>query len=91
MNEGEADQDHSNQDEEFLDGANLSMTQKFLERRKKLREVGEEKKKKDIDRKASKNRQIRYVVHQKIVNFMPTEENNTQLEQAEQILTSLFG
>jgi hypothetical protein len=46
------------------------MTQRFLERKRKLQEAGQVKEKKDVDRRASKNRKIRYVVHEKIVNFM---------------------
>jgi hypothetical protein len=31
--------------------------------------------KKQVDRKASKHRKIRYVVHEKIVNFMTPQDN----------------
>jgi hypothetical protein len=50
-----------------------------------------DKKKKEVDRKASKNRKIRYVVHDKLVNFMTPLENLALSEGKENILTTLFG
>ncbi len=48
--------------------------------------------KKEVDRKASKNRKIRYVVHDKLVNFMtPTDNLSNIFEGKDSILTSLFG
>tara|TARA_B110000285_G_C15078540_1_gene592133 strand:- start:254 stop:493 length:240 start_codon:yes stop_codon:yes gene_type:complete len=52
-------------DNEFLYGADLSMTQKYLLKRQKLKELAAEKKK-TVDCKASKGRKIRYVVHDKL-------------------------
>lgn len=58
-------------DDIYVDGADLGMTQKYLEKRKKLQENGQAATtKKEVDRKASKHRKIRYIVHEKIVNFM---------------------
>ena len=48
--------------------------------------------KKEVDRKASKNRKIRYVVHDKLVNFMtPADNFSTIFEGKDSILSSLFG
>lgn len=62
----------ANQDDDdiYVDGADLGMTQRFLERRRKLQDAGSIQTKKEVDRRASKHRKIRYVVHEKIVNFM---------------------
>jgi protein AATF/BFR2 len=57
-----------------------------------LREAkGKEEKEKDIDRKASKNRKIRYVVHDKIVNFLTPLDNISLIDDKNNIITSLFG
>jgi hypothetical protein len=40
-----------------------------------LKEAAGVQVKKEVDRKASKNRKIRYVVHEKIVNFLTPLEN----------------
>jgi protein AATF/BFR2 len=48
--------------------------------------------KKEVDRKASKHRKIRYVVHDKLVNFMtPLDNLSTIFDGKDSILTSLFG
>lgn len=44
---------------------------KYLERRN----MGD-KEKKDIDRKASKNRKVRYNVHAKLLNFLACQSEN---------------
>lgn len=79
-----------NEEDIYLEGADLGMTQKYLEQRKKIKS-GLDKKKKEVDRKASKNRKIRYVVHDKLVNFMAPLENLNVLEGKDYILNSLFG
>ena len=54
--------------------------------------MGQEKIKKEVDRKASKNRKIRYIVHEKIVNFMTASDNLSNMyEGRESTLKSLFG
>ena len=73
-----------------MDGADLGLTQKYLEKRKKLEKAGV-KEKKEVDRKASKHRKIRYVVHEKIVNFMTAMDNLLLAEGKDSILRSLFG
>ena len=79
-------------DDIYVDGADLSITQKFLERRRKLQEAAAAAKvKKQVDRKASKNRKIRYVVHEKIVNFMTPEDNLGVSTSKEALLKTLFG
>lgn len=79
-----------------MDGADLNMTQRFLEKRRKLREAaamaGDESKKKEVDRRASKHRKIRYVVHEKIVNFMaPMDSVGIVMDSKESILATIFG
>lgn len=71
------------------------MTQRFLERRRKLQDAGSIQAKKEVDRRASKHRKIRYVVHEKIVNFM-TPQDNLQVIGGDEggkqsIIQSLFG
>lgn len=48
-------------------------------------------KKKEVDRKATKGRKIRYVVHEKMQNFMNAGENLSLLEGRDQIVHNLFG
>eukprot|EP00347_Sterkiella_histriomuscorum_P006693 403351797 len=81
-------------DDMYLDGADLGLTQKYLERKRKLQMNKGEKMKKDVDRKASKNRKIRYIVHEKIVNFMTPHDNNNIdgiYDGRDSVLLSLFG
>ena len=52
---------------------------------------GESKRPKEVDRKASKNRKIRYVVHDKILNFLTPTDNLAVLEGRDAIVTNLFG
>jgi hypothetical protein len=47
--------------------------------------------KKEVDRKASKNRKIRYIIHEKIVNFMTTQDNIKLEEGRDAIVNNLFG
>lgn len=47
--------------------------------------------KKDVDRRASKNRKLRYDVHQKLMNFMAPLENVQIIPGRDQILKNLFG
>ena len=49
------------------------------------------KAKKDIDRRASKNRKIRYVVHDKILNFLVPIDNLQAVEGREALVSNLFG
>ncbi len=66
------------------------MTQRFLEKRRKL-DQGVEKIKKEVDRRASKHRKIRYVIHEKLVNFMTPADNFDIQEGRESVVKSLFG
>ena len=52
---------------------------------------GESKSSKEVDRRASKNRKIRYVVHDKILNFLTPIDNLIILEGREAIVKNLFG
>ena len=76
-------------DGQFLYGADLSLTQKFLAKKQRMKELKEEKRR-EVDRKASKGRKIKYVVHEKLLNFMIPEDNLQRLEGKEQILQTLF-
>ena len=54
------------------------------------------KEKKQVDRRASKNRKIRYLVHEKIVNFMTPMDNLQLLGGGDEgtkdsIVQTLFG
>jgi len=63
------------------------MTRKFL-KQKEQRNEGD---KKEVDRKASKNRKIRYTVHDKIVNFMVPEESEREIPGRDEIVRNLLG
>lgn len=67
------------------------MTQRYLAKRQKMQEAQGKQEKKEVDRKASKNRKIRYVIHDKIVNFMTPLENITMFDGREAIVNNLFG
>lgn len=61
------------------------MTKRFLKKR-----INKKNLKKEVDRKASKNRKIRYIVHEKIVSFMVPLDLK-QIEGRDAIVNSLFG
>lgn len=69
------------------EGIKIGLTRKYLEDRKKREEM-QKRLKKEVDRKASKNRKIRYVVHPKLENFMAPEE---EIGYNEGALDYLFG
>jgi protein AATF/BFR2 len=48
-------------------------------------------KKKDIDTKATKGRKIKYLVHDKLLNFMAPSENLNLLPGKISIINNLFG
>ena len=48
-------------------------------------------KKNEIDRKATKGRKIKYIVHEKLLNFLQPVENLQALEAKDSILSNLFG
>jgi protein AATF/BFR2 len=56
-----------------------------------LKEAAGVQVKKEVDRKASKNRKIRYVVHEKIVNFLTPLENLGMFEGRQAIVSNMFG
>lgn len=63
------------------------ITQKFIE----LQKVRNKMKKK-VDTRASKGRKIRYIVHNKLVNFMPPKDTSEYTEEAKnELYNSLFG
>jgi Apoptosis-antagonizing transcription factor, C-terminal len=87
----EGDDEVNNADDKYLGSANLNLTQRFLQKRQKLKEAQGKEVKKEVDRKASKNRKIRYVVHDKILNFLTPLENLALFEGREAIVSNLFG
>lgn len=70
-----------------IDDNQSEITQKFIE----LQKVRSKMKKK-VDTRASKGRKIRYVVHNKLVNFMPPNDTSDYTEEAKtELYNSLFG
>ena len=84
------DSQQQNASGDYLYGADLSLTQKYLAKKQKLKEI-EISRKKQIDRKATKGRKIRYVVHDKIQSFMAPSENMALMEGKDHIINNLFG
>ena len=84
------DSQQQNASGDYLYGADLSLTQKYLAKKQKLKEI-EISRKKQIDRKATKGRKIRYVVHDKIQSFMAPSENMALMEGKDYIINNLFG
>ena len=76
--DGEQDDQIATTNQDYLFGADLSLTQKYLARREKLKALSSANKK-EIDRKATKGRKIRYTVHDKLQNFMTAQENHALL------------
>lgn len=69
------------------DDNQLEITQKFIE----LQKVRNKMKKK-VDTRASKGRKIRYIVHNKLVNFMPSRDTSDFTDEAKtELYSSLFG
>ena len=77
----------------LLGNADIGMTQSYLRKKQRMKEAagGESKRSKEVDRKASKNRKIRYVVHDRILNFLTPIDNLAVLEGREAIVANLFG
>jgi protein AATF/BFR2 len=86
----EVEEDGEEQDK-FLGNTDLSLTQRFLQKKQKMKEAAGQLVKKEVDRKASKNRKIRYVVHEKILNFLVPLQNLKLFEGREAIVSNLFG
>lgn len=70
------------------DGLVMNNTKLYLLKRKLQKQ---EQQKKVVDRKASKGRKIRYVVYDKVVNFMTPKENASLLDGRNEIVKCLFG
>ena len=85
------DEQEDQVDDKYLGTADLNLTQRYLQRKQKLKEAVGDQAKKEVDRKASKNRKIRYIVHDKILNFLTPLENLTMFEGRQAIVTNLFG
>lgn len=70
-----------------IDVNQAEITQKFIELQKVRGKM-----KKRVDTRASKGRKIRYVVHNKLVNFMPANDTSEYTEEARaELFSSLFG
>lgn len=70
-----------------IDDNQSEITKKFIE----LQKVRSKMKKK-VDTRASKGRKIRYVVHNKLVNYMPPKTVSEYTEEAKtELYNSLFG
>lgn len=78
-------------EDEFLHGADLTLTQRAIAKRQKLQEAGLGRTKKEVDRKATKGRKIKYIVHEKIKSFMAPEENRNCVHGRDDIVKKLFG
>lgn len=74
------EQELEKDDKDFL----MKDTLKYLENKSKTKIV------KDVDRKASKNRKIRFNVHPKLLNFMPCQNDNA-IEARDEIVRNLFN
>ena len=74
-----------------MGGADLTLTQKYLSKKHRMQQEKSAKAKKEIDRKASKNRKLRYVVHDKILNFLTPVQNLQAVEGREALVGNLFG
>ncbi|CRK87619.1 CLUMA_CG001415, isoform A [Clunio marinus] len=70
-----------------IDENQSEITRKFVE----LQKVRNKMKKK-VDTRASKGRKIRYIVHNKLVNFMPPKDESEMTDEARtELFNSLFG
>lgn len=70
-----------------IDENQSEITKKFIE----LQKVRSKMKKK-VDTRASKGRKIRYIVHNKLVNFMPPKDDSEWTDEAKnELFNSLFG
>lgn len=70
-----------------IDDKQSEITQKFIE----LQKVRNKMKKK-VDTRASKGRKIRFVVHNKLVNFLPPRDSSEYTDEAKtELYNSLFG
>ena len=82
MIQKQAQSEAQNENNEFL----LEDTRLYLKNRQlKARP------KKDVDRRASKNRKLRFDVHSKLMNFIAPIDNTLVLAGRDQILKNLFG
>ena len=92
--QGDADEGEGSEGErKLLGNADIGMTQSYLRKRQRMKDAAgrESKGRKEVDRKASKNRKIRYVVHDKILNFLTPMDNLAVLEGRDAIVDNLFG
>ena len=91
MNNSEQVDAQGETDDQHLHGADLTLTQRAIAKRQKLQEAGLGKVRKEVDRKATKGRKIKYIVHDKIKSFMTPEENRTMVQGRDDIIRKLFG
>lgn len=67
----------------------MSLTQEYLRKREQLRKMRGNKKKKS--NKISKDRKLKFIIHDKLINFMVPQETEKLSEGREDILKILFG
>ena len=70
-------------------GTNMSLTQEYLRKREKMRKMLDKKKKKS--NKISKDRKLKYIIHDKLINFMAPQGEEQLSVGREDILKILFG
>ena len=66
----------------------MSLTQEYLRKREKMKKFIEKKKKSN---KISKDKKLKYIIHDKLVNFMVPQEEELLAKGREDILKILFG
>jgi protein AATF/BFR2 len=67
----------------------ISLTQEYLRKREKLKKSMDSKKKKT--NKISKDRKLKYIIHDKLINFMAPQDTEALSTGREDILKILFG
>lgn len=73
------------------DGENvgIALTQEYLRKREKLRKLMQKKKKKS--NKISKDRKLKYIIHDKLINFMAPTDTESMTDGRGDVLKILFG
>lgn len=70
-------------------GTGMSLTQEYLRKREKMKMFMDKKKKKS--NKVSKDRKLKYIIHDKLINFMAPQDLEQLSAGREDILKILFG
>lgn len=67
----------------------MSLTQEYLKKREKMRKMMDKKKKKT--NKISKDRKLKYIIHDRLINFMAPQDSELLNSGREDVLKILFG